>query len=699
MLKRFSFILIYLLLLLPGVHSDGLAAASLPTTDSSVLFIANVGQWDESVRYQATTRNGVLWLTDEALWLTRLVPDGQINIRLTFPNLNPETVIEPFDRQETVVSYFRGRDPSHWHGAVPVWAGLRLSQVAPGVDLLLAGQNGQVTPVLVGDGPVTMQVEGAEEVTVRGRELHFLTPAGSLTWPWPIGQLVSLSASQLVSQSALSPQSSVLSPQHSVLNGSPLIFGTFIGGQDTLPDYPNSTTLDVQGNIYSTGYTESPFFPTEPGFSPQHGIDVIVTKLLADGSDLAYAIHINPSAFNQPDYGYGILVNGAGEAYVVGETNSFDFPITPGALDETFDNGDAFFFKVAADGDSLLYSTYLGGSDLDGVRGLVQDAQGNFYLTGQTWSLDFPVTTCLNPPPYPTGSTCHKGVRDLFVTKLNPTGTAILYSTLLGGEIQEQAQAIVVEPSGQATVTGWTNSADFPVSSGSYDETFNGVFDAFVSRINPSGTALVYSTFLGGDNEDRANSLALHNDGRVTLTGTTLCPCTIPWPTTGTAYDSTHNGSYDLFVTQLAANGATLGFSTFLGGTAEDRGQHLSLADDGEILLTGRTDSGDFPVTAGSYDETLGGSRDAFITVMDGTASNLLYGSFLGGSNEDEGSGILVGPAGTLILSGSTRSADFPVTAGAYDTTLNGDYDLYIVKFQFWDNPIVRLFLPLLRQP
>ncbi len=680
MFKRIWFCLLCLMLLM--IVQLGGAAATPSLSSSLILFIENQGQWDAAVRFQATTTDGVLWLTDDALWLSKTIPDqGQINIRLTFAGQNAAARLEPFAPQETVISYFRGSDPEQWQGAVSVWGGVRVRDLYPGVDLLLAGQNGVLQPEFEGSvDEITMAVAGAEEVSVRGRELHFLTANTTLTWPLPAA---ASSAKLNITYPGRTLVTSLPSTPLGMMQaaaapfGSTLIFGTFIGGQDVLPDVPNATALDSSGNIYSTGYTESTVFPTEPGLAPQHGIDVIVTKLLADGSDLAYAIHINPSAFNQPDYGYGIVVNATGEAYVVGETNSFDFPITPDALDGTYNDGDGFLLKVAADGASLLYSTYLGGSDLDGVRGITRDTQGNFYLTGQTWSTDYPVTTCLNSPPAP----CHKGIRDAFVTKLNPDATAILYSTILGGAIQEQGQAIVVDSTGQATITGWTNSSNYPTTSGAYDETFNGEFDVFVTKINSAGTALVYSTFLGGDNEDRADAIALQSNGNVILTGTTLCPCAVPLPTTAGAYDTSHNGEYDGFAAALTSDGSTLSFSTFLGGSAEDRGHGLTLTSNGEIAVTGTThSSNDFPLTPDAFDNTLGGPQDAFLTLLNSQASQVVYSSYLGGSLEDEGAQVVMGPQSTFILAGTTRSADFPVTTGAYDTTLNGDYDLFITR-------------------
>ncbi|MCL4871016.1 MAG: hypothetical protein KJ063_18815 [Anaerolineae bacterium] len=681
MVKQIRLIKMVFVLLMLSFGGGRNAAATPPTFPATVRFIENQGQWDTAARFRATTRDGVLWLTDDALWLSyRQAEQGQLNIRLTFPGHNPQARLEPFNRQDVVISYFRGQDRANWHGGVPVWGGVWVRDLYPGVDLLLTGEDGRITPIFVGDGgPVTMQIEGADEVELRGRELLFHSSAGTFTWP------VSGGSEQWAVSSLQSPVSS-LSISHSPSNSSALIFGTFIGGEDVLPDAAYDIALDSQENVYMTGYTETTNFPNQPGMAPEHGIDVIITKLLPDGSDLAYAIHINPSAFNQPDWGYGIFVNEQGEAYVVGETNSDDFPITPDAFDSNFVDGEAFFLKVTADGTDLLYSTFLGGSDLDGARAISRDPQGNFYITGQTWSADFPITT---NAPDPT----HNGLRDAFVTKLNPSGTAILYSTFLGGAVQEQGMAIVVDAAGQATVAGWTNSANFPTTSGAYDEIYNGAFDGFVTRLNSSGTALIYSTFLGGSNEDRINDLILHDGGRVTVTGTTLSP----FPTTPGAYNPTHQGDYDAFVTQLNHNGSGLIFSTFLGGTGEERGFGLNLSSSGDILVTGRTSSANFPTTPNAFDSNLNGLADAFVTRLNSTGTAVTYSSFLGGNDVDEAHTVTVGLDGSLFLAGTTRSADFPVTPGAYRTTINGDYDVFIVKMTV--SQLLDIYLPLLLRP
>lgn len=222
MLKRFSFVLIYLLLLLPGIQNNSDAAATPPLpSDSSIRFIANEGQWPSSARFQATTRDGVLWLADDGLWFTRTTPgQGQINIHLTFLGLNAAARWEPFDPQETVVSYFHGHDPEQWQGGVPVWGGVLVHDLVPGADLRLTGQNGQVVTewVVTGDtDQIAMQVEGADEILVRGRELRFLTPAGSLTWPLP----TSLAPLELNITNETNELNIPLSTQHSALSSQP----------------------------------------------------------------------------------------------------------------------------------------------------------------------------------------------------------------------------------------------------------------------------------------------------------------------------------------------------------------------------------------------------------------------------------------------------------------------------------------------
>ncbi|MEW5986533.1 MAG: SBBP repeat-containing protein, partial [Chloroflexota bacterium] len=459
-----------------------------------------------------------------------------------------------------------------------------------------------------------------------------------------------------------------------------LSFSTYVGG--TLWDEGYALAVDGSGQSYVTGHTQSVPFPGGAGQSPAaHGVDVYVMKVSADGAALPYATWINALELFAEDYGKAIAVDAAGQAIVVGQTASPDicayFGVVPG-YDPTYnDNVDAFVMKFNLAGDGLEYCTFLGGDDLDVARAVALDAAGNVYITGGTWSLDFPTTA----GAYDVD---HNGLRDVFMAKLAADGTQLTYSTFLGGSAQEEAQALALDGSGNAYLTGWTSSTDLPTTPGAFDSTFGGLFDGFVTQFNSDGSDLTYSTYLGGSNEDRGAGIAVTGSGLALVTGHTLSS---GFPTTAGAYDTTYNGSYDAFVSRLNAAGSSLGFSTFLGGSGEDRGYALAIDAAGNSYLTGVTYSANFPVSADAFDNALGGDRDAFVSRVSSTGAALVYSTYLGGSNWEDGYGIGVSVTGNALVTGRTDSADFPTTLGAYDTSANGDYDVFVSKFSLGSGP------------
>jgi hypothetical protein len=399
-------------------------------------------------------------------------------------------------------------------------------------------------------------------------------------------------------------------------SGSELDYSTFLGGTDQ--DDGRGIAVDGSGSAYVTGSAQSANFPTTAGAfntSFNGATDAFVTKLNASGSVLVYSTFLGGTNF---DDGSNIAVR-EGSAYVTGQTQSADFPTTPGAYDTSFNGGfnDTFVSKLNATGSALDYSTFLGGSGgmrkRDEGRGIAVDGMGSAYVTGLTQSADYPTTRGAFDTTFiggPTGSNF-----DAFVTKLNASGSALVYSTFLGGTTEDLGNGIAVRE-GRAFVTGATRSADYPTTTGGFDSTKTRL-DAFVTKLNASGSKLDYSTFLGGTSLDEGEAIAVDGEDRAYVTGATGSS---DYPTTRGAFDRTFNVSQDAFVTKLNASGSALAYSTFLGGTSSDGG--LGIAVDGEdrAYVTGQTQSADFPTTPGAFDTNFHGTdnglEDAFVTKL-----------------------------------------------------------------------------------
>jgi hypothetical protein len=383
-------------------------------------------------------------------------------------------------------------------------------------------------------------------------------------------------------------------------------------------------------------------------------------------------------------------VDSSGNAYLTGFTESSDFPTTAGAFDTTFNGStDVFVLKLDPTGASLVYSTFVGGSGHDGELGgdhvgggIAVDAAGAAYVTGLTLSADFPTTggafdTTIN-------SGVANFVADAFVTKVNAAGTALVYSTFLGGSADDTGHRVAVDAAGAAYVTGNTDSPDFPTTVAAFDTTISGSRDAFVTKLDPTGTSLVYSTFLGGSSYDEGMGIAVDATGAAYVAG---IAGSTDFPTTAGAFDTTFNGGHgDFFVAKLDPTGTPLVYSTFLGGSGFDGngsifGGGITVDPTGAVYVAASTSSPDFPTTGGAFDTTFnGGGADVFMTKVHPAGTSLAYSTFLGGSDFEEGLNIAVDTLGNAYVTGITHSGDFPTTAGAFDFTFNGFNDVFVAK-------------------
>lgn len=454
-----------------------------------------------------------------------------------------------------------------------------------------------------------------------------------------------------------------------------LRFSSFLGSDQY--ESASSLAVDASGAIYLTGETQSTSFPTTPGAfqtSLRGGMDIWVAKLSPDGSSLLYATYLGGS---EGERAFGIAVDASGAACVLGWTESGDLPVTAGAYDTTYNGGsDLFVAKLNPGGSELEFATFLGGAGWDRALGLAADAGGSLFVAGETASTDFPTTTG-------AFDTSHNGgPSDAFALQLGAAGDHMVYSTFLGSTQNDYAYGIAVDDAGAAYVLGDTYSPDFPVTGGAFDTTHNGGRDWFVVKLNTSGSALTYSTLLGGSLWDSSYALEVDSSGTAWATGVTH---SADWPTTPNAFDTSYNGNYDAVVVGLDAAGSTLAYSSFAGGNDIDGGVGIDLDVQGRLYLTGDTRSADFPTTPDAFDTTFnGGRRDAFILQLDPEAAGRTYSTFVGGSGDGWGRGIAVDSlGGEGIVTGQTRSPDFPTTPGAYDPSYNGSSDAFVTRMHF----------------
>jgi hypothetical protein len=316
----------------------------------------------------------------------------------------------------------------------------------------------------------------------------------------------------------------------------------------------------------------------------------------------------------------------------------------------------------------LAYSTYLGGSGGENAGGLANgniavDSAGSAYVTGYTQSTNFPTVNPLQPS--------NGGIVNAFVTKLNPEGTAFVYSTYLGGKSQDMGGGIAIDSSGNAYVTGQTTSTNFPTTPGAFQffkQNASADSAAFVTKLNSTGSALLYSTYLSGSSSDSGAGIAVDSSGRASVTGQAF---STNFPVTPGAPQPTLGGAPDAFVTTLAANGGSLVFSTYLGGSAIDMGVGIALDPSGNIYITGSTVSSNFPLV-NPLQPASGGGYDAFVAKFNPFTSTLVYSTYLGGSSTDFGFGIAVDSVGSAYVTGLTTSTNFP-TANPYQKNLLGN--------------------------
>jgi hypothetical protein len=652
-----------------------------------LFFIENQGQVDARVKFFHRGQDQTLFFTPAGMVLSlRRAPEknalspsrpSPAVVHLRPQGMRPGVEIVATDPLAGKVNYYLGNDPGKWRAGVPTFQSVVYREAYPGIDLKFYGTGQQVEyDLIVKPGADPKQVKflyqgvQALKVTKEGDLNITLPDGGKLVQKKPViyqdidGRRVSREGKFRLLPGKRSYGFDVASYDNRhplIIDPVVLIYSTYLGG-DTW-ESGNAIAVDSSGSAYVVGTTQSTDFPIvtpvppspQPTYTPGAFENAFVAKFNLAGNALVYSTYLGGSI---DDLALGIAVDASNNAYVTGETFSPDFPVfpNPGAYQTSLKPNavsNCFVTKLNANG-TMGYSTYLGGDvTIDGFgssdspkAGIAVDAAGNAYIAGDTDSVDFPVLGAFQAT--------NNGAINAFVTKLNPTGTALVYSTYLGGSAFDTAWGIAVDNSNFAYVAGETNSVDFPKTNLS---SLSGPSDAFVTKLNTNGSALVYSFFLGGSGSDAATGgIAINKTtGEAYVAGYTDSP---NFPTV-TPFQATLQGFTNAFVTKFNAAGATV-YSTYLGGNGTDMAWYVAVDGQGQAVVTGETDSTTFPMNR-PVQATLNGIIDAFVTKLNAPGTGTRFSTYLGGTLAvNYGFGVAVDFRGHTYLTGYTESTGFP---------------------------------------
>ncbi len=672
-------------------------------------FQENLGQADPRVRFTARGLGMDVFLTETAgiLALAADRPEGLRSLRVGRMRAGSR----PARRESAAVrmrlvggaaaaspvglealpgtaNYFIGADPSRWRTDVPTYAKVKFPDVYPGVDLVFHGNQRQLEydfVVAPGADPGSIRVafDGADQLrvnedgdlvlTIAGRELVQRRPLayeedGGVRRPLTSGARREVGASYvIVGKGEVAFRVSRRDPARRLVIDPVLAYSTYLGG--SFNDEVWSIAVDRWGNALVTGETASTDLPEVNPLQSSHGggsYDAFVAKIDAAGGALVYATYLGGSA---EDGAAGIAVDRSGNAYVAGNTASTDFPTANPFQPAHGGAVDAFVAKLGPRGTALAYSTYYGGSAEDLAWGIAVDGSGNAYVAGHTHSGDLPTVN----PFQPAGG----GGYDVFVAKLDASGSALAYSTYLGGSGFDIGNAIAVDWWGRAYVTGNTSSDDFPTVNALQPARGSKTWeaDAFVTLLSRDGRALHYSTYLGGSSLDEGTGIAGGPWCGAYVTGNTW---SLDFPTASPLQPASGEGGGDAFVARLACRGDSLVYSTYLGGSAEDRSLGIAVDGWGDAHVTGFTYSTDFP-TANPLQPATRGNGDAFVARLNPGGDAFAYSTYLGGSSFDAANSIAVDTRGNAYVAGVTLSTDFP-TEGPLQASAAGAADAFVAK-------------------
>jgi len=623
----------------------------LNKSNKSQFFIENKGQWPKLVKFLARLGGLNCWITDSGVVYDyfridhNYSPDSLMRmprfekdefeqthtsckghvVRMDYNGINLNAEKQGIDKREAYYNYFIGNDSTKWASFVGLFGEVIVKDAYPGIDIRYYFDSGQIRyDYLVKPGADISQIN----FRLTGADALAVSESGELVIKTSLGEV---KHGKLYAYQQYGNEKKEVSCRFERNeNGD---FGVIAS------DYEKGLALVVDPLVWST---------------------------YLGGTDYDIAVSLCLDRYRN--------------VILTGKSGSSNFPTTSGAYSNTLNGVDIFTTKLNSTASSLIFSTFIGETYGGGSNPLssfiVIDTSGNSYITGTASSNNFPTTNGAFDQTYNGGGS------DAFITKLNSTGSALIYSTYIGGSGLEFSFCISIDEFDNAYITGSTSSSNFPTTSSAYNQTYNGgTYDVFVTKLNASGTALDYSTYIGGSSADEGFGLTLDLNHNVYITGRTS---SINFPTTNGAYDQTWNGgSYDAFITKLNSTGTALVFSTYIGGNLWDEGERIIFDSLKNIFIIGSTNSANFPTTPGAFKQSFTANQtgtDIIISKFDSSATTLIASTFLGGNNQDVSFSVALDVNDNLCITGLTGSSDFPLTHNAIKRNVSVNGDAFISK-------------------
>ena len=682
----------------------------------------------------------LLWVDSQAAKRTE--------VRTRLLGVSPAATMEPAAPLSGSLNYFTGPS-SGWRANVKSWERIRCRDAYPGIDMVFHGNPGELEYDFVvkphaDPNLIRLELSGQQALSLDAKgDLVVTTAAGAIHWKHPevyqdiAGVRHSVNGKFVVSKRGIVRfTTGEYDHNHDLVIDPTLAYSTYLGGSAN--EEGKAIAVDGAGNVYIVGETDSPNLPVLSAFQSSlagqsAGLgasgDVFVAKFNPAGA-LVYLTYLGGTGNDCPT---GVAVDASGNAYIAGYTTSPDFPIAGtnpiqsrygGANGAAwYHTGDAFVTKLSPSGNKLIYSTYLGGSGDDAATSIAVDSAGDAYIAGGAGA-NFPTTagayqTSLKggggEPIEPAYGAPFLAPGDAFAAEIDPTGSKLIFSTLVGGGFDDMAVALALDASANVYIAGYTMSPNFPTTAGALQKSWGGADpqtpyfvtgDGFITKLNPTGSALIYSTYFGGSGDECITGIAVDSTGSVYFTGWSS---TMNLPTTPGAAQSKYGGYQilpflieylfgDAIVGKLNPAGSQLTYLTYLGGNTNEAALAIAIDSAGDAFVAGFTDSTNFPTSAGAAQTTMHGDNgptppyilfgDGFLTEINPTGTAIMYSTYFGGRGDDMFQGIALDGAGKVYLTGVSVSVDWPVTSGASQAVFGG----YLANGWPWGDAVYTVF-------